>query len=297
MTWQNYKCKTLSSSLIIQRTTSVYSFVLFFISGWKRWGSQPIRCSRDLISVSNSSVSAGAFWGAELSLLNVLQHVSFASVSSPGHGLQREGRLFWIPLPVPHRWLQGVPGDTAGHGRAKQKVCVCGVSLFGVLDACPECFGCVEDYRHYPVFVFTSGSRGGPEWRTVSKSKPIRTHFCCNPPFLLPIPTTQSPLPRTDDVTDCCEQFPWKRPPPLWPTFQAALSPSIRPTPPFPPPSLSLSPTLSFCLCPSLPAAQPLFTTCQTRRWREHTRTLEGRGGVTKRKLTAVGKKKKRHSQ
>lgn len=141
-------------------------------------------------------------------------------------------------------------------------VCVCGVSLFVVLDACPECFGRVEDYRHYPVFVFTSGSRGGPEWRTVSKSKPIRTHFCCNPPFLLPIPTTQSPLPRTDDVTDCCEQFPWKRPPPLWPTFQAALSPSIRPTPP----PLSLSPTLSFCLCPSLPAAQPLFTTCQTRR-------------------------------
>lgn len=134
MTWQNYKCKTLSSSLIIQRTTSVYSFVLFFISGWKRWGSQPIRCSRGLISVGNSSVSAGAFWGAELSLLNVLQHVSFASVSSPGHGLQREGRLFWIPLPVPHRWLQGVPGDTAGHGRAKQKVCVCVwcVSLCGV---------------------------------------------------------------------------------------------------------------------------------------------------------------------
>lgn len=177
---------------------------------------------------------------------------------------------------------------------------MCGVSLFGVLDACTECFGRVEDYRHHPVFVFTSGSHGGPEWRTVSKSKPIRTHFCCNPPFLLPIPTTQSPLPRTDDVTDCCEQFPWKRPPPLWPTFQAALSPRPFAQPPPPPPSFSLSLSLSHCLSVSAPPSLlPSLSSPLARREGEggHTRTLEGRGGVTKRKLTAVGKKKKRHSQ
>lgn len=40
-----------------------------------------------------------------------------------------------------------------------------------------------------PVFVFTSGCCGGPEWaeRTAFKSKPIRMHFCC------PLPATHPP--------------------------------------------------------------------------------------------------------
>lgn len=35
-----------------------------------------------------------------------------------------------------------------------------------------------------PVFVFTSGYCGGPEWaeRIAFNSKPIRMHFCCTPP-------------------------------------------------------------------------------------------------------------------
>lgn len=69
-----------------------------------------------------------------------------------------------------------------------------------VFHACAVSFAAVEDSRHPPVFVFTSGCCGGP---TVFKSKPIRTHFCCNPPPLSPPHPVASP--RTDDVTDCCE--------------------------------------------------------------------------------------------
>lgn len=76
---------------------------------------------------------------------------------------------------------------------------------FWVFHACAAGFVAAEDSRHPPVFVFTSGCCGGPEWaeKTVSKSKPIRTHFCCIPSPTPPTPRVTSP--RTDDVTDCCE--------------------------------------------------------------------------------------------
>lgn len=120
-----------------------------------------------------------------------------------------------------------------------------------------------------PVFVFTSGCCGGPEWaeRTVFKSKPIRMHFCCIP---TPPPSPSSPS-RLSPYWWChwllWTLFPWKRPPPLWPTFQAALPPfSNHPLPP------SLSPLSPF------PAAQPPHHSPDEKEGLGHKR--RGEGGV-----------------
>lgn len=146
-------------------------------------------------------------------------------------------------------------------------------------------FAAAEGSRHPPVFVFTSGCCGGPEWveRTVSKSKPIRTHFCCPPtPSSHPAPPHPVASPRTDDVTDCCEHCFHGNAHHRFGLHFRQLS-----LPPFsnPPPPLSLSISLSLSL-PSLPPS--LLTTRLTRR-----RVSDIRGGGW-RKLTAADRKKKR---
>lgn len=131
------------------------------------------------------------------------------------------------------------------------RVCACACVGFAVLHACTESFGGAEDSRHHPVFVFTPGSRGGPEWaeRTVSKSKPIRTHFFCTPPPLLPSPHHPVASPRTDDVTDCCEHCFHGNAHHRFGLHFRQLS-----LPPF---SLPPPPIHSLSFSPSLPTAQP----------------------------------------
>lgn len=150
----------------------------------------------------------------------------------------------------------------------------------------------VETSRHPPpsVFVFTSGCCGGPEWaeRIAFNSKPIRMHFCCTPP---PPISSLGRLSRTDDVTDCCEQFPWKRLPPLWPTFQGALPPFSNTPPPPSPPHLPHS---------ASPPCHPSLLTPHLMRTEERWVEGVGRGltavdrkNVTVRKTkTTLGKKK-----
>lgn len=103
-----------------------------------------------------------------------------------------------------------------------------------------------------PVFVFTSGCCGGPEWaeRTVFKSKPIRMHFCCipTPPTLSFL--TQSPLPVLMMSLTAVNTVSMETPTTAL-AYISGSSPSILQPPP---PSLTLSP-LSLPCCP---ASSPL---------------------------------------
>lgn len=119
--------------------------------------------------------------------------------------------------------------------------------------------------------------------RTVSKSKPIRTHFCCAPPHHLP---PQSPLPVLMMSLTAVNTVSMETPTTAL-AYISGSSPSLH----SPNAPLSRSPSPPLPLPPSpLPATRPPH--------REGgPRTLEGRWGVAERKLTSADRKKKRHSQ
>ena len=101
-------------------TMTLWSFVL---SGWERRGSEPVPRRRSLATVGVCHSRAWTSGGTELCVFDFLQHVSSAPVAGPGHGLQGEGGLLWVPLSVASGRPQGVPGGTDGpHGPGKQKV-------------------------------------------------------------------------------------------------------------------------------------------------------------------------------
>ncbi len=117
--------------------------LLLVLSGWKRRCFEPVPHSRGHVSVSICPSRAGTFGGFELGVGDFLQHVSPAPVAGPGHGLQGEGGLLWIPLPVPSRRLQGVPGGTVGpHGPTEQKVNVWCVGFGFCSCLCSEFCSC-----------------------------------------------------------------------------------------------------------------------------------------------------------
>lgn len=118
----------------------------------------------------------------------------------------------------------------------------------------------------------------------MSKSKPIRTHFCCTPP---PYPVAS---PRTDDVTVCCEHcFHGNAHHRFGLHFRQLSLPPFSNTPPPQPTLHSLSLPLSLSV-PSRPAAQPLHHSPDEKEGLGHKR----RGRATERKLTAADRKKKR---
>lgn len=184
------------------KTAEVDAFMpessLLVPAGWKWRGSEPIPSSRSHIGVDYQSSRKGTFGGHELGVFNILQHVSSAPVASPVLGLQGEGGLLWISLPVTSGWLQGVPGGTLRPNRSTEQK----VGVWVVLEG----FCASADSRRPHVFAFTSGCCRGPEWteRTASKSKPVTAPFCCIPSPLSPPPHPAASS-CTDDVTDCCE--------------------------------------------------------------------------------------------
>lgn len=65
----------------------------------------------------------GTFGGFEPGVFKFHQHVASAPVTCPGHGLQGEGGLLWLSLPVTSGWPPGVPGGPTGtYGFPEQKV-------------------------------------------------------------------------------------------------------------------------------------------------------------------------------
>lgn len=65
----------------------------------------------------------GTFGWFEPGVFKFHQHVTSAPVTCPGHGLQGEGGLLWLSLPVTSGWPPGVPGGSTGtYGFPEQKV-------------------------------------------------------------------------------------------------------------------------------------------------------------------------------
>lgn len=163
----------------------LFCFV-WLLPGRKRGASEPLLCSGERVTAGSGP--SGARPG--LRVVHVLHHVPPATVARSGHVLQREGGLVWVALPVARRRLPGVSGGSAGpNGPTEPQV---SASLFFV-------FFVVSVWNRWtssPLCLLFRGLR-----RT---SRPSPYWWCHWLLWLL---------------------FPWKHPPPLWPTFQAALPP------------------------------------------------------------------------